>query len=60
MEEIPSLYEGRITYFKPSLEALVKAQVSCTARFCSTRFTSTFERHQGIYRPWSNADFQGV
>lgn len=27
MEEIPSLYEGRITYFKPSLEALVKAQV---------------------------------
>lgn len=27
MDEVPRLYEGRITYFQPSLEALIKAQV---------------------------------
>lgn len=27
MEEVPRLYEGRIVYLQPSLQALIKAQV---------------------------------
>ena len=28
MEDMPKLYEGRIDYFQPSFQALIKSQVS--------------------------------
>ena len=28
MEEMPNLYEGRIDYFQPSFQALIKSQVN--------------------------------
>lgn len=33
MEEMPRLYESRIQYFEPSLEALIRSQVRCFIDF---------------------------